>query len=255
MKSKTEILHLVDIGNTRATYSRAVNGRLSPVKSLIWSEIPEKIRSQSKKGAQYKNIVIISSVVPQNMQKITSELYARGPYSVLEVGKDLLIPLKHKYKNINKLGVDRKINAYGAVVSHKTPCLVFDYGTALTCDLIDARGCFLGGLIIPGPETSLKCLLDRAAMLPKVFNLRKESGLPYGRSTKDCIQHGVIQAYAAMTDGLISRLSKELKSKPHVVITGGFSSFIGKIIRSRAEINPAHTLQSILRLYLNSKKR
>lgn len=145
--------------------------------------------------------------------------------------------------------MDRKINAFGAIESKKTPCLIFDYGTALTCDLIDEKGVFLGGLIIPGPSTSLKTLLDNTALLPKIFKLRQEPGKPYGRNTKECIQHGVIQAYAVMTDGLIAKLSKEFKKKPHVIITGGFSSFIGKIIDSKAEINPAHTLQSMLSLW------
>ena len=57
-----------------------------------------------------------------------------------------------------------------------------------------------------------------------------------------------------MTDGLINKFSQQFKKKPHVIITGGFSSFIGKIINSKAEINPAHTLESMLSLYLNQNK-
>ncbi len=247
----SEVLHLVDIGNTNATYGFAIGGSLNKVESVSLNEIPEKIKICSKKGAQYKNIVLIASVVPKNTEKVLSELYARGISNILEIGKDIKVPIKNFYENDKKLGIDRKIDAYGAIQSKKLPCIVFDFGTAITCDLIDEKGVFLGGLIIPGPETSLLSLLDRTALLPKVFNLKTESGLPYGRNTEDCIQHGVIQAYAAMTDGLIAKLSKEFKKKPHVIITGGFSSFIGKIIHSKAEINPAHTLESILKLYQN----
>lgn len=249
-----EILHLVDIGNTTATYGLALGGRLTRVESIPVIDIPEKIRICSKKGSKYKNIVLIASVVPKNTEKVTSELYARGLSEILEIGKDLKFSLKNFYKNDEKLGIDRKIDAFGAIQSNKLPCIVFDFGTAITCDLIDEKGVFLGGLIIPGPETSLRSLLDRTALLPKVFNLKKGTGRSYGRNTEECLQQGIIQAYSAMTDGLITELSKEFKKKPHVIITGGFSSFIGKIIRSKAEINPAHTLESILQIYQDRKR-
>ena len=251
---KIEILHLLDIGNTSATYARSIKNKLSRTEFMACDEIPEKIRICSKKGDKFENIVIVSSVVPKNTQKIKSDLFARGNYTIYEIDKDIPVALKNKYENIKKLGIDRKINAYGAIRSKKTPCLVFDYGTALTCDLIDAQNVFLGGLIIPGPATSLKSLLNQTALLPKAFKLQKESGRAYGRNTHECIQHGLIQAYAAMTDGLIAKFSKEFKKKPHIIITGGFSSLIGKIIHSKAEVNSTHTLESILRLYQDWKK-
>lgn len=245
-----EILHLVDIGNTHATYGLAINGHIKRLESLPVDSIPEKIRICSKKGLLYLNIVLIASVVPKNTEKVKSELYARGISNIVELGVDLKVPLKNLYGNAEKLGIDRKIDAFGAIQSKKLPCIVFDFGTALTCDLIDEKGVFLGGLIIPGPATSLKSLLSNTALLPKLFELKNKKSQSYGRNTNECIQNGLIQAYAAMTDGLIAKLSKEFKKKPHVIITGGFSSFIGKIIHSKATINPAHTLESMLKLYL-----
>jgi type III pantothenate kinase len=254
-KSKiTEILHLVDIGNSNATYGLAIHGRIKTIESVPVNSIPEKIRIYAKKRANYKNIVLIASVVPKNTEKVTSELYARGISEIIEIGKDIKVPLHSFYKNSEKLGIDRKIDAYGAIQAKKLPCIVFDFGTALTCDLVSEKGVFLGGLIIPGPATSLQSLLSNTAMLPKLFSLKKTLAKSYGQSTDECIQHGFIQAYAAMTDGLIAKLSKEFERKPHVIITGGFSSFIGKIIHSKAEINPSHTLQSMLKLYEAWKK-
>lgn len=248
-----DLLHLIDIGNTSATYATASKGRILASGPIEIDKIPEKIKKKAKSGLKNKNIVIISSVVPNLTDFIVSEINARGSFEVLILGKDIQIPLRSKYKKSKKLGIDRKINAYGAITSHKTPCLVFDFGTALTCDLIDENGVFLGGLIIPGPATSLRSLLHHTALLPKVFQLKKESGRPYGRNTHECLQHGIIQAYAAMTDGLIAKLSREFRRKPHVIITGGFSSFIGKIMGSKAEINPRHTVEAMLKLYLAKK--
>jgi type III pantothenate kinase len=152
-------------------------------------------------------ILLLSHLLSQKaLSDLISELNARGKFSILEIGRDILVPIKTLFTRIqSKLGVDRKIDAFGAVKSKKTPCLVFDFGTALTCDLIDEKGTFLGGLIIPGPATSLKSLLKNTAQLPKVFQIKPETGRSYGRNTQECIQHGVIQAYAAMTDGLIAK--------------------------------------------------
>ncbi len=255
MKStqKKEIIHLIDIGNTSASYGLVIDKKITKSQSLQINEIPELIQKSNKKGLKDGNTVVIASVVPESTELLISELNARGKFNILEIGRDIPVPIKTLYKNPSKLGVDRKIDAFGAVKSKKIPCLVFDFGTALTCDLIDEKGTFLGGLIIPGPATSLKSLLKNTAQLPKVFQIKPETGRSYGRNTQGCIQHGVIQAYAAMTDGLIAKLSKEFKKKPHVIITGGFSSFIGKIIHSKADVNPAHTLQSMLKLYLDWK--
>lgn len=247
---KTEIIHLIDIGNTSASYAICRNGQLGTVESLNYDKIPKKVLKSSKNGLKSKNIAVIACVVPEIGRKIKSEIYASSSQiQVCEIGQDIPVSLSNKYKSSNKLGIDRKINAYGAMLSHKLPCLVLDYGTALTCDLVDEKGVFLGGLIIPGPATALKSLLKQTALLPKVFTIKKESGRPYGRNTNECIQHGIIQAYAAMTDGLIAKLSEEFTRKPHVIITGGFASFIGKIIHSKATINPAHTLQTMLKIY------
>jgi type III pantothenate kinase len=250
----SEIIHLVDIGNTSATYGLAQNGKIIKTESLNPCDTPERIINQSKSGRNLSQKIIISSVVPKITEKLISAFNAYGSFDTIVLGQDLQIPLKTNYKNVSKLGVDRKINAYGAISSHKTPSIILDFGTALTCDLVSEKGVFLGGLIIPGPATSLKSLLSNTAMLPKLFSLKKTPAKAYGQSTDECIQHGVIQAYAAMTDGLIAKLSKEFKRKPHVIITGGFSSFIGKIICSKAEINPAHTLESMLKIYLSQKK-
>jgi len=249
--NKTQKIHLIDIGNTSATYGITLDSKTVKSQSLLINQIPELVRKNNKSGLKQENIILISSVVPQSTDYLISELNARGKFVIYEIGKDIPVPIKSLYEKESKLGIDRKIDAFGAIKSKKLPCLVFDFGTALTCDLIDEKGTFLGGLIIPGPATSLKSLLNNTAQLPKVFQIKPETGRPYGRNTQDCIQHGVIQAYAAITDGLIAKLSKEFKKKPHVIITGGFSSFIGEIIQSKALVNPNHTLESMLTLYLN----
>lgn len=249
--NKPQKIHLIDIGNTSATYGIAVQGKIVQTKSISINDFPKLFQKNNKSGLKTDNLIVIASVVPEKTEKLISELNSCGKFEVLEIGKDIPVPVHSLYKKSSKLGIDRKIDAFGAIKSNKLPCLVFDFGTALTCDLINEKGTFLGGLIIPGPATSLQSLLKNTALLPKVLQLKPEKGKPYGRNTQDCIQHGVIQAYAAMADGLIAKLSKEFKKKPHVIITGGFSSFIGKIIRSKAQVNPNHTLESMLKLYLH----
>ena len=156
--NKTEKLHLIDIGNTSASYGLVIGNKIIKSHSLLIDEIPELIQKNDKKGSKLNYTVLIASVVPESTEHLISELNARGKFEIYEIGKDIPVPIKTLYKNQSKLGIDRKIDAFGAIQSNKLPCIVFDFGTALTCDLIDEKGTFLGGLIIPGPATSLKSL-------------------------------------------------------------------------------------------------
>ena len=48
------------------------------------------------------------------------------------------------------------------------PCIVVDFGTAITFDVVSAEGEYLGGVIAPGVEISMEALTERAAALPKI---------------------------------------------------------------------------------------
>ena len=113
-----------------------------------------------------------------------------------------------RYDNPHEIGPDRLVNAVAGYEKVGGPCVVVDFGTAVTYDVVSAGGEYLGGIIFPGVEISMEALTERAAALPKI-----ELGTPralIGKTTIDAIRAGTVYGYAGMVDGILARLREEL---------------------------------------------
>jgi type III pantothenate kinase len=62
-----------------------------------------------------------------------------------------------------EVGADRIVNGVAAFEKYGGPCIVVDFGTATTIDVISARGEYLGGMIVAGVGISAEALFSRAA--------------------------------------------------------------------------------------------
>ena len=127
-------------------------------------------------------------------------------------------------ENPRELGADRLVNAVAAYDRLGGPCLVVDFGTAITYDAVSADGEYLGGIIAPGVEISLNALTERAAKLPQVELTEPERLI--GKTTLEAIQAGVIYGFAAQIDGIVERMRDELGEETQVIATGGLSGHI-----------------------------
>ena len=70
------------------------------------------------------------------------------------------------------MGSDRIANAIGAQEKSNKDCLIIDFGTATTFDIVSKNGKYNGGVIAPGVKLSLNTLSDKATLIPKI-NLKK----------------------------------------------------------------------------------
>ena len=94
--------------------------------------------------------VIISSVVPKIMYSFTNSIRKYFHKEPIIVGPGIKTGISVKYDNPKSLGSDRIVDAVGAYYSHHCACLVIDFGTATTFDVISSKGEFMGGAIAPG---------------------------------------------------------------------------------------------------------
>jgi type III pantothenate kinase len=140
------------------------------------------------------------------------------------VGPGLKTGMPIRMENPRELGPDRLVNAVAAYERFHGPCVVVDFGTANTFDVISGDGEYLGGIIALGIEISLEALTERAARLPKV-ELEEPRSL-IGKSTIDAIRSGVIFGMAAQVDGIVHRLRNELGEELDVIATGGLAEHI-----------------------------
>jgi len=125
-----------------------------------------------------------------------------------------------------EVGADRIVNGVAAFHKYGGPCIVVDFGTAITFDVISARGEYLGGVIAPGLGTASEALFARAARLPRVEI--KDPGKVIGTNTVTHMQAGLYYGAIDMVDGMLMRMKAELKSPATVIATGGQAPLVAR---------------------------
>ena len=237
---------LLDVGNTAVTCGLAEKGRIKAFASASYSDVPKIIKNWAKKGAGSDLNILISSVAPKTTHFLKKSLKGLG--QVWIAGKNLPVPVKHRYKSPKRLGIDRLVDIYGALKLYKTPLLMIDFGTAITFDYVSKSGVFEGGMIVPGPQLSFQTLCNRAAQLPKNAHLPQKASGFLGRDTYECLASGVLEGYGALADGLVARF-KERFGAMQVIATGGFASTVKRYAKSLKTVDPQHSVKSLLLLF------
>jgi len=143
------------------------------------------------------------------------------------------------------------VGAYAALKTYKRGCIVCDFGTAITIDVVTRKGEYLGGVIAPGLGISLDALATRTALLPKV-ELRKPPEL-LGRDTANSIRSGILYGTAALCDGLVLALKRRYAPNATVVATGGSSPLIARHARTIVHLRPHLVLEGLRRLFYETK--
>ena len=79
------------------------------------------------------------------------------------------------YPKPQTIGADRLANALAARQGFGAPVAVVDFGTAVTFDIVDRRGNYIGGIIAPGLEVMTDYLHEKTALLPRI-KIREVAG-------------------------------------------------------------------------------
>ena len=170
--------------------------------------------------------VIVSSVVPPmnwtlgEMSRIYLGQRALFVEPGVKTGMAVLVD------NPLEVGADRIVNGVAAFAEYGGPCIVVDFGTAITFDAISAKGEYLGGSIAPGLGIAAEALFARAARLPRVEI--KDPGKVIGTNTVTHMQAGLYYGAVDMVDGMLARMKAELRAEMTVVATGGQARLVAK---------------------------
>jgi len=147
------------------------------------------------------------------------------------------------YREPKDVGADRVVNALAALAEEKPPLIIVDFGTAITFDVINEKGEYVGGSILPGIGISLAALYREAARLSPVDLVPPEG--PVGRSTEESIRSGVLFGYASLVEGMVERISKEMKEAPTVIATGGFAPLMARVTEGIGRVDTDLTLKGL----------
>src|ERR687885_1493543 len=227
------MLLVVDAGNTQThlgTYrgeELVEHWRFATVRSSTADELGAALRALlALRGMSFEDVdaSIVSSTVPQLRPEWTAMARRYLGHEMLVVGPGLRTGMPIRYDNPREIGPDRLVNAVAGFEKLGGPCVIVDFGTAVTHDVVSAEGEYLGGVIFPGVEISLEALTDRAAALPRIDLVEPRSLI--GKSTVDAIRSGVLFGYAAMVDGIVRRLRDELGDGLRSIATGGLAPLV-----------------------------
>lgn len=200
--------------------------------------------------------VIISSVVG-GYEKVLRQAFELFPCKqdseILIAGYGMETEMQFRIDNPRELGSDRIAGAVGAYELYRSAVAVADFGTATTMSLVDASGNFLGGAIMPGVELMNSALERGTSKLKKIALDPPLSAL--GRNTADCILSGLFYGTAGATERILFESGRELKTQFKLVITGGYSSAMTKLIGTPHELCPNLTLEGLRILYEKNCKR
>src|SRR6266436_3079964 len=170
--------------------------------------------------------VIISSVVPPVNWTLAEMARIYFGQKALFVEPGVKTGMSVLVDNPLEVGADRIVNGVAAFHKYGGPCIVVDFGTAITFDVVSERCEYLGGVIAPGLGISSEALFARTAKLPRVEI--KDPGKVIGTNTVTHMQAGLYYGAVDMVDGMLTRMKTELGGKPRVIATGGQAKLVAK---------------------------
>jgi len=239
------MLLTIDIGNT-SIYNGVFDNKVLKKTFRIPAYSGNLIKEYKAKLKPYVgkiDSVIVTSVVPLVLKKTETAIKKTLNKNCIVVGRDADSGIRNLYKNPKQVGSDRLVNARSAYELYGGECVIVDFGTAITIDIVNKKRQYIGGVIAPGPGISLWALTEKTALLPKVA-IKKPKGI-LGIETKESMIIGIVYGFASLCDGIVGKLKKQYCKNAKVIITGGFSKLMGPYCESADIIDPELTLKGL----------
>ncbi len=128
--------------------------------------------------------------------------------------------VRNTYDDPSVLGVDRWLAVLAAYQRSRSACLVIDCGSAVTVELVDSRGVYLGGYIAPGVGLMLDALDRKTHAVKPLFTGLQESVSP-GRNTEDAVNAGLLLMLLGLIRSALAQLEAAGAEEFDVYCTGG----------------------------------
>jgi type III pantothenate kinase len=187
------------------------------------STMGERVKTGKDKDKKRDGVIVIASVKPDWTEKVRQIVQDQLGEKILEIGigKDVPLPMELNVDEPGKVGVDRVLAAFAAYSVVEDAVIVADFGTAVTIDLVDEKGVFLGGTILPGFDMSADALHRQTAVLPKIDKVEAPPKKPFGKNTIEAINNGLYYSAIGALETIIRLYSEELGKWPQTIATGG----------------------------------
>jgi type III pantothenate kinase len=246
-------LLLFDIGNTHTHLGLANAGRVMRQKNIRtdgWSDGTAAAEVRAFVGGRRIDGAALCSVVPRATPRAVAVVRREWGIAPLILGPRTVRGVGIDYPKPRSIGPDRLANAVAVRHHFGSPAVVVDFGTAVTFDVVNRRGDYVGGIITPGLAAMTDYLAEKTALLPRIRI--RETRAVIGRSTRQAMLIGAVHGYRGLIRELIHELKRELRApRLPVVATGGYAALLAARLPEITAVEPALTLEGLRLAWVN----
>ena len=255
-------LILVDLGNTICKICLINEKNRKIIKTLNLKTRDIKNSKNLKRFFKKKKIIsktffqraaFFSSVVPSVyllFKRFLKKEFGISSFDIKDKRLKKVVKINIKYPH--QVGSDRIANASAVYKIYKSNCIIIDFGTATTFDVVTNKGVYNGGVIAPGIELSIKNLHQATAQLP-LLKLKKVKKI-IGKNTVEAMSSGFYWGYLGLIKNIINGIKKETKKDYKLICTGGLANLFAKSISSQCTIDQSLTIKGIFEIYKLNKR-
>ena len=220
----------IDIGNTNITVGLFVNDgekfietvaggdgdRLQSLLVEAWEQVPfvKNAKVDKRDGA-----IVVSSVKPEWIKSVREICKSELDEKIRVIGEEIPLPIEMGVDNSGEVGTDRVVAAAAAFAVVEDAVVIADFGTAVTIDLVDEEGVFMGGAIAPGFNIAAEALSRQTAKLPEVQVHKPKDAV--GGNTLEAINAGLFYSAVGLLRTVVEKYAEEIGKWPQTIVTGG----------------------------------
>ena len=250
------MLLVIDVGNTNTSLG-VFDGRELRAQ---WRLSTNRDQTADEYGVLSRNLftlggiqrgqikaMMVSSVVPTLnpvIQEMAERYFHLKPYFL---GPGTKTGMAIHYDNPLEVGADRIADSVAAFDKYGGPCIVVDFGTAITFDAVSEKGEYLGGVIAPGIGISAEALFARASRLSRVEI--REPARVIGTNTVSSMQSGLFYGSVGLVDGVLDRMCAVMGAKTRVIATGGQADLLASALKYKPPVDASLTLEGLRIIY------
>ena len=255
----SQVILLFDIGNTNTHLGLATGAQVrwqSNIPTASWFDGTANALLEKFAAGKPVRGAVMCSVVPTATPRAQRIVHRRWNLEVLELTPRTVAKLKLgiNYPKPQTIGPDRLANAVAIRHHYGAPAVVVDFGTAVTFDVVDGHGDYVGGIIAPGLAAMTEYLHEKTALLPKIKIREPRSVI--GKSTKEAMLIGTVHGYRGLIRALLTELKHKLNCRRlPVVATGGYARLLAGNMPEITAVEPLLTLEGLRLVWEGNVKR
>jgi len=241
------MIALLDIGNTHTHLGLAKARRVlshADVLTAAWrAGASQAAAARFLKKAPLTG-AILCSVVPVVTPLAVDFLRREFGLACMELTARTVRGVGIDYPKPGAIGPDRLANAVAVKHHFGAPSVVVDFGTAVTFDVVDGAGNYIGGIIAPGLNAMTDYLHEKTALLPRIRI--REISAAVGRNTEEAMLIGAVKGYRGLIRELVGELKRAMRCRRlPVVATGGYARLIASKLPVITAVDPLLTLEGL----------